>query len=199
MWHVCVNYKECWHYYSVKWSRFVQAQSGWPVPMHPPQVWANRQTEALEVPAHHRAPCFLLAWPTPSPQWCSRAKETLLSRAPLTWTAGHRATWEGTVCSHSNRHHPSSPSRITATCTTAMAWTSTMSPWPPTWQPAAWAAWARWPDRWVSRPWPQGPHPACPPWGKNRNTVDPYGVLNLNLSDQLVQGARRPFKNCTNM
>lgn len=30
-----------------------------------------------------------------------------------------------------------------------------------------------------------------------RNIVDPHGVI-LNISDQLVHGARRPFNNCTN-
>lgn len=74
----------------------LQSESGWPALMHPPQVWANRQTEVLEVPAHHRAPCFLPAWPTHSHHWCSRVNKTPPSRVPLTWMAGRKAPWEAT-------------------------------------------------------------------------------------------------------
>lgn len=79
-----------------KASGVVIGSCGWPVLMPTPQVWASRQTEGLEVLAHPKAPCFPPAWPTPSLRWCSRARAMQPSRAPPTWMAGRRATWEGT-------------------------------------------------------------------------------------------------------
>lgn len=68
----------------------------WTVLVRLRQVWANRQMEALEVRARHRALCFLRAWPMHSLRWCSKAKEMLLFRVLLTWMAGHKATWQAT-------------------------------------------------------------------------------------------------------
>lgn len=78
----------------------------WTVLVHLRQVWANRQMEALEGRGHHRALCFLHAWPTHSLRWCSKAKETLLFRVLLTWMAGRKATWQQATGKELN--HPSS-------------------------------------------------------------------------------------------